>query len=192
MFFLWFFGVGIVDGFRPASRLVFHSVFRSVPRFVLRSVLRPASSLVSPFGSFPRFVPRFALRSALLFVSPFGRVGWAVCWSRRFCHLVWGERAFISLSCFGAVGVMCRHVVSLMGAVRKMAWRGVCAGRGACRLARRWAGRDGRLMAKWVLCVARSLFSCRLSGCDGEAINAPFLSARLGGLSGDDSGVPWA
>lgn len=122
MFFLWFFGVGIVDGFRPASRLVFHSVSRSVPRLVLRSVLRPASSLVSPFGSFPRFVPRFAFRSALLFVSPFGRVGWAVCWSRRFCQLVWGWQAFISLSCFGAVGAMCRHVVSLMGAVRKMAW----------------------------------------------------------------------
>lgn len=168
---------------RSSPRLSFRFSLRSASRSVFRSAFRPVSHvslLAPPFGPPHRFV------------SPFGRVGWAVCWSRRFCQLVWGWQAFIFLSCFGAVGAMCRHVVSLMGAVRKMAWRGVYAGRGACRLARRWAGRDGRLMAKWVLCVARSLFSCRLSGCDGEAIDVPFLSARLGGLSGDDSGVPWA
>lgn len=159
-------------GFLVSVLWMFFSLFL-VPLLVSFFIPFFGPFLVSPFCSFLRFV----------------RVGWTVFWSRRFCQLVWGGRAFISLSCFGAVGAMCRHVVSLMGAVRKMAWRGVCAGRGACRLARRWAGRDGRLMAKWVFCVARSLFSCRLSGCDGEAIDAPFLSARLGGLSGDDGGV---
>lgn len=94
-FFIPFFGPFLVSSF--------------VPFFApLRLSFRPSAR-------FPRFVPRFALRSALLFVSPFGRVGWAVCWSRRFCQLVWGGRAFISLSCFGAVGAMYRHVVSLMG-----------------------------------------------------------------------------
>ena len=58
----------------------------------------------------------------------------------------------------------------------------------ACRMAGRGAGRDDRLMAKWVLCVARSLFSYRLFGYGGEAIDAPFLSARLGGLSGGGGG----
>lgn len=51
-------------------------------------------------------------------------------------------------------------------------------------------GRDG------VLCVALSLtlvrFFVSMGGQSGEAVDAPFLSARLGWLLGDDGVVPWA
>lgn len=163
-FFIPFFGPFLVSSFVPFFAPLRLS-FRPSARFLVSFL---GSLSVPPFCSFLR-----------LGVSGGRFVGRAV-----FVSSSGAGRAFISLSCFGAVGAMCRHVVSLMGAVRKMAWQGVCAGRGACRSARRWAGRDGRLMAKWVLCVARSLFSYRLFGYGGEAIDAPFLSARLGGLSG--------
>lgn len=117
--------------FRPSSRLS----FRPSPRFSFR---RSTRSVVSPFGSFPCFVFRPAFRPAFRFVCPFGRVGWAVCGSRRFCQLVWGGRVFISLSCFGAVGAICRHVVSLMGGG---GWRGGASVRGVWRSVWRGVGR---------------------------------------------------
>lgn len=55
VFFLWFFGVGVVDGFR----IVLHPVSRFALRFV--------SSLVPPFCSFFRFALRPAFRSASSF-----------------------------------------------------------------------------------------------------------------------------
>lgn len=90
MFFLWFFGVGIVDGFRPA--------FRSDPRpAFLVSFL--AMSLVSFFGSFCPFrpSPRLSLRPFVSFVrlgvSWGGSFGTGRClWAGRLaCRLAWRD-----------------------------------------------------------------------------------------------------
>lgn len=79
VFFLWFFGVGVVDVFRQFFVSPFVSLFASSrPSFRLpfrHSARFPVSLLAPPFGPSHRFV------------SPFGRVGWAVCGSRRFCQL---------------------------------------------------------------------------------------------------------
>lgn len=91
MFFLWFFGVGIVDGFQSA--------FRPAPRSVLRSVSFLALSLVSlldPFCPF-RPSPRLSLRPFVSFVrlgvSWGGSFGTGRClWARRLaCRLAWRD-----------------------------------------------------------------------------------------------------
>lgn len=180
MFFLWFFGADIVESFCPVLR----SVFRSVSSLV--------SPLVPPFGSFSRFALRPAFRLVPLFVSPFGRVGLAVRVSRRFVLLFGSEwefvlfRASVSWRRCGvcrivdevglADGGVWASVRSVWRGVGRVVWRGV--GRGVVIVRRRGGA----------FRIARSLFRADLSGSGGEVINAPFLSARLGGLSDDDGG----
>ena len=120
-----------MDGFRsvlrPASRLVFHSVSRSVPRLVRRSVLRPATPFVPPFCSFFRFVPRPAFRPVSRFVFPFGRVGDRfACRAVLFCSLGAGGRLCF-FSCPGVVAAMggaCR-VVDGIGFADVVSWASV-------------------------------------------------------------------
>lgn len=96
VFFLWFFSVGSVDGFRPA--------FRSAPRPVfLVSFFAP--SLVSFFGSFCSFrsSPRLSLRPFVSFV----RLG--VSWGGS-CGGVWGGAVGLSSGvarCRGVCRVRC-------------------------------------------------------------------------------------
>ena len=181
MFFLWFFGVGVVDVFqpvpRPASRFAFS--LRSASRSVFRLAFRPVShvSLLSqPFGPPHRFV------------SPFWRVGWSILWVAPFLSALCGGRSFVFFraSMSWRWRILCR-IVDGGGSADGVACR--VAGCGACCSARRQAGRDDRSPAR--RCSScRSLahrsfaFSFRLSRGGGEAIDAPFLSARLGGLSG--------
>lgn len=115
VFFLWFFGVGIVESSpRFSSCSSFRSSSRSAFRFALRSVsfvsfLSP--SFASPIVSFLRFV----------------RVGWAVRWSRRFVLLFGIGRGFVLFRA-SVSWRRCGECVSLMGAVRRMAWRAVWRG----------------------------------------------------------------
>lgn len=195
--FLWHEGgVCFSCGFlcRCCGWFSFRSSFRFSFRLSPRSVLRLASRFAfRPVPSF-RFSVRSPFRPSVRF-SVWACQG-SVCWSRRFCQFfrAGGRLYFL---CLGVVAAMWGHVVSLMWSVRWMVWLGVCAGRMAFRVAervaccsaRRWSGRDDRLMvgqcSPCCSFACRSfVFSFRLSGCGGEAIDAPFLSARLGGLSG--------
>lgn len=142
VFFLWFFGVGIVDVFRPflVSFVVpSFAPFRPSVRFSSRPSVRfPVSLLAPPFDPLHRFV------------FPFGRVEWAVCVVYRFILLFWIGWGFVLFRA-SVSWRRCGKRVSLMRAVRWMAWLGVYAGRMAfrvawrvaCRLARCWAGCGG-------------------------------------------------
>lgn len=142
VFFLWFFGVGVVDGFRSvlraASRFAFRLVSSFAPsrRFALRSV--------SSFRSSSRFSPSLSFR---LFV-------WAcrgsVRVARRFCQLVWSGRAFVLFRVLILWGdVWACRIVDVVGSengeARAFLWMIAfrVAGRGACRLSRCWAGSSG-------------------------------------------------
>ena len=145
MFFLWFFGVGVVDVLRPASRFVF--------RFV-QSLVTPFVSF-SPFRSSPRFSPSLSFRFSV----------WAcrgsVRGSRRFCQLVLGGLMFFLFH----FSVLWRRwwvcIVDGGGSVDVGVWC-LCGACGSCRLARRCAGRDDRSPVRWrspcrSLAYARSL-----------------------------------
>lgn len=172
--------------FRFSVRSSFRPSFRSSPRFVSRFALR----LVSSFRSSVRSPFRPSVRFSVSSVSGGRFVERAV-----FVSSLW-RVVLCSLSCLCAVVAM-RVRVSSMWSVQWMAGCGrqcvvsACrvAGCEACCSARCWAGRDDRLMARRCspccsFAYRSFVFSCRLSGRGGEAIDAPFLSARLGGLSG--------
>lgn len=154
--------------------------------------------LVSLFASFRRsfrlsarfsvslFAPPFGLPHR--FVSPFWRVGWSILWVAPFLSALCGGRSFVFFraSVSWRWRILCR-IVDGGGSADGVACR--VAGCGACCSARRQAGRDDRSPARWCSSCRsfahRSFaFSFRLSRGGGEAIDTPFLSARLGGLSG--------
>lgn len=120
-----------MDGFRsvlrPASRLVFHSVSRSVPRFALRFIPSLASPFVSPLGPFspfrssPRLSPSPSFRLSVWACRVGGSWGRAV----LFCSSGAGGRLCF-FSCPGVVAAIGRggRAVSLMGSVLRMSCRG--------------------------------------------------------------------
>lgn len=144
-----------MDGFRsvlrPASRLVFHSVSRSVPRFALRFIPSLASPFVSPLGPFspfrssPRLSPSPSFRLSVWACRVGGSWGRAV----LFCSSGAGGRLCF-FSCPGVVAAIGRggacRVVDGVGFADVVSWASVrdesdAVRRGVGRVARRGVGR---------------------------------------------------
>ena len=159
---MWFFGVGIVGGFRL--------VFRSASRFALCSDLLFAPLLVSPFGSFCRFAFRPDLLSAFRFVY----FVWACCVGG-----LWGV-PFLS----ARFGVLSGWGVVVDGCVG--GWHGVERQRWCLRVSFLfvfriwWAGR-WRFVSFFVPCsrLVSALSCCAVFVSSGSRVVLSFLAAAV-------------